>query len=68
MLFLVAVLTQRHQVRVVQRYLRVAKVLRRDRRPMMHMHCRNDQALRQADLAQAVPAGQERLPAAAPDP
>jgi len=68
MLFLVTFLTQRHQVRVVQRDLWIANILRCDRLLVMHMHSRPDQALLHADLTQPVPAHQERLPAAAPDP
>lgn len=55
MLLLVTLLTQRHQVRVVQRDRRVAQVVRRDRLPVMHMSRWFDQTAAQTDLAESVP-------------
>ena len=53
MLICVALITQRHQVRMVQRDRRVRQVVRRDRLPVMDLRRRSDDSFLPADLTQA---------------
>jgi len=53
MLIRVALIAQRHQVRMVQRDRRVRQVVRRDRLPVMDLRRRSDDSFLPADLTQA---------------
>jgi len=53
-LLLVTSLTKRHQVRSVERYVRIVDVFSRQRYPMMHMNSRFDQSFAHADLTQST--------------
>ena len=68
MLIRVALVTQRHQVRMVQRDRRVRQVVRRDRLPVMDLRRRSDDSFLPADLTQPTLRIKKRPPAIPPGP
>lgn len=68
MLICVALIAQRHQVRMVQRDRRVRQVVRRDRLPVMDLCRRSDDSFLPADLTQPTLRIKKRPPAIPPGP